>query len=68
MPSKYQSHYPENWSNIALEVKQSVGWRCSKGRLQCILRPRDDTRKLTRSLRMEQMQPYTEEMVELDKQ
>lgn len=30
MPSKSQSRYPLNWSHIALEVKQSVGWRCSK--------------------------------------
>ncbi|WP_414571845.1 hypothetical protein [Nostoc sp. CCY 9925] len=67
MPSKSQSRYPENWSDIALDVKQHVGWRCFKCRLQCI-RPLDDTKKLTRSLKMEQMQPYTEEMVELDKQ
>jgi hypothetical protein len=25
MPSKSQSRYPENWSDIALDVKQSVG-------------------------------------------
>ncbi|MHC0067112.1 hypothetical protein ACWATR_30100 [Nostoc sp. UIC 10890] len=67
MPSKSQSRYPENWSAITLDVKQSVGWHCSKCQLKCI-RPGDDTKKLTCSLRMEQMQPYTEEMVELDKQ
>lgn len=33
-------------SDITLDVKQSVGWRCSKCRLQCI-RPGDDTKKLT---------------------
>ncbi|MEH2408037.1 HNH endonuclease [Nostoc sp.] len=51
MPSKSQVRYPENWSDIALDVKQSVDWRCSKCRLQCI-RPRDDTSKISRSLRM----------------
>ncbi|MBD2527849.1 HNH endonuclease [Nostoc sp. UIC 10607] len=51
MPRKSQQRYPENWSDIALEVKQSVGWRCSKCGLQCI-RPDDDTSELTRSLRM----------------
>lgn len=51
MPKKSQSRYPENWSDIALDVKESVGWRCSKCRLQCI-RPGDDTSELTRSLRM----------------
>ncbi|MCC5653783.1 HNH endonuclease [Nostoc sp. XA013] len=51
MPRKSQVRYPENWSDIALEVKQSVGWRCSKCGLQCI-RPGDDTSELSRSLRM----------------
>ncbi len=50
MPKKSQSRYPLNWSDIALEVKQSVSWRCSKCGLQCI-RPDDDTSELTRSLR-----------------
>ncbi|MBD2534870.1 HNH endonuclease [Nostoc flagelliforme FACHB-838] len=50
MPQKSQSRYPENWPDIALEVKQSVDWRCSKCQLQCI-RPGDDTSELSRSLR-----------------
>jgi 5-methylcytosine-specific restriction endonuclease McrA len=50
MPQKSQSRYPENWSDIALLVKQSVGWRCSKCGLQCI-RPGDDTSELSRSKR-----------------
>jgi len=51
MPKKSQSRYPLNWSDIALEVKQSVDWRCSLCGLQCI-RPDDDTSELSRSLRM----------------
>ncbi|MBL1203129.1 MAG: HNH endonuclease [Nostoc sp. GBBB01] len=51
MPKKSQSRYPLNWLDIALEIKQSVGWRCSKCGLQCI-RPGDDTSELSRSLRM----------------
>lgn len=51
MPKKSQSRYPGNWSDIALDVKQSVDWRCSKCGLQCI-RPGDDTSELSRSLRM----------------
>ena len=50
MPSKSQSRYPLNWSDIAVDIKQSVGWRCSKCGLQCI-RPGDDTSELSRSLR-----------------
>lgn len=30
MLRKFQSRYPENWSDIVLEVKQSVDWCCSK--------------------------------------
>ncbi|WP_392476235.1 HNH endonuclease [Nostoc sp. C110] len=51
MPRKSQVRYPENWSDIAVDIKQSVGWRCSKCGLQCI-RPGDDTSELSRSLRM----------------
>jgi 5-methylcytosine-specific restriction endonuclease McrA len=51
MPRKSQQRYPQNWSDIAFEVKQSVGWRCSKCQLQCI-RPGDDTSQLSRRERM----------------
>ncbi|MFW9264185.1 HNH endonuclease [Nostoc sp. CALU 546] len=51
MPRKPSERYPLNWSDIALDIKQSVNWRCSKCGLQCI-RPDDDTSKLERSLRM----------------
>lgn len=51
MPSKSQQRYPQNWLDIALDIKQSVNWRCSKCGLQCI-RPGDDTSKLERSQRM----------------
>jgi hypothetical protein len=50
MPKKSRERYPQNWSDIALEIKQEVNWRCSKCGLQCI-RPGDDTKKLTRSQR-----------------
>ncbi|MEG4443436.1 HNH endonuclease [Microcoleus sp. AT9_B5] len=30
--------YPDNWSEIALSVKENAGWRCAKCRQQC-LRP-----------------------------
>lgn len=51
MLKKYHERYPNNWSDIALEVKQSVDWRCSKCGLQCI-RPGDNISKLSRSQRM----------------
>ena len=51
MPKNYRLRYPEDWSNIACCVKQSVNWRCSKCGLQCI-RPGDDTSNLSRSERM----------------
>lgn len=30
--------YPDNWSEIALSIKENAGWRCAKCRQQC-LRP-----------------------------
>jgi 5-methylcytosine-specific restriction endonuclease McrA len=51
MPKNYRLRYPENWSDIALNVKQSVNWRCSKCGLQCI-RPGEDTSGMSRSQRM----------------
>jgi hypothetical protein len=30
--------YPDNWSEIALSVKENAGWRCAKCHQQC-LRP-----------------------------
>lgn len=43
----YRQRYPENWSDIALAVKESSGWRCRHCGRQC-LRP-GETKNLTRS-------------------
>jgi Fe-S-cluster containining protein len=43
--------YPENWSDLALAVKQEAKWCCQKCGLKCI-DPGEDTSKLTRSERM----------------
>ena len=45
------SRYPENWNDIALKVKETAQWKCSKCGLQC-LKPSDDVSKLSKSERM----------------
>jgi 5-methylcytosine-specific restriction endonuclease McrA len=42
--------YPDNWQEIALSVKESAKWCCTKCRQQC-LRPGDGTKGLTKSER-----------------
>jgi predicted HNH restriction endonuclease len=51
MLKKSHNRYPENWADIAFEVKQSADWKCSKCNLQCI-RPGNSTKGLSRSERM----------------
>lgn len=43
----HRQRYPTNWSDIALAVKESSGWRCSHCGRQC-LRP-GEHKKFTRS-------------------
>jgi hypothetical protein len=40
--------YPDNWSEIALSVKEAAGWRCSRCGSKCF-RPGERPSKLTRS-------------------
>ncbi|WP_084227207.1 HNH endonuclease [Nostoc sp. KVJ20] len=44
------SLYPDNWSEIATEVKQQAQWHCQKCGLQCIP-PGEKTSHITRSKR-----------------
>ncbi|MCC5661350.1 HNH endonuclease [Nostoc sp. XA010] len=44
------SLYPDNWSEIATDVKQQAQWRCQKCGLHCIA-PGEKTSHLTRSKR-----------------
>lgn len=30
-----KSRYPENWKQIAMEVKEAAGWKCKKCGIQC---------------------------------
>ncbi len=46
-----QHRYPENWSEIALAIKQAAHWRCAKCGVQCI-KPGDKTTHLSRGERM----------------
>lgn len=43
----YRKRYPDNWSDIALAVKESCNWRCRHCGKQC-LRP-GENKNLTRS-------------------
>ena len=43
-----RQRYPNNWSDIALSVKEAAGWRCARCRRQC-LRPGEKPKHLTRS-------------------
>jgi predicted HNH restriction endonuclease len=43
-----RQRYPENWSDIALSVKQAADWRCRHCRKQC-LRPGEKPKDFTRS-------------------
>jgi hypothetical protein len=43
-----RQRYPENWSDIALSVKEAAGWRCRRCSKQCI-RPGEKPKELTRS-------------------
>ncbi|NEP00856.1 MAG: HNH endonuclease [Symploca sp. SIO2E9] len=52
MPN-YRHRYPDNWSDIALAVKEAAGWRCAKCGWQC-LKPGEKTPHLSRSERMAQ--------------
>ena len=45
------SRYPDNWDEIANQLKQQADWKCSKCRMQC-LKPDDDISSLTKSERM----------------
>jgi hypothetical protein len=45
-----RQRYPDNWSDIALAVKEAVGWRCRHCGKQC-LRPGEKSDGLTRSER-----------------
>jgi 5-methylcytosine-specific restriction endonuclease McrA len=45
------SRYPNNWQEIAFNIKQQSGWKCCKCGMQCI-KPNEDTSKLTKSERM----------------
>ena len=45
------SRYPKNWTEIALKVKETAQWKCSKCGLEC-LKPSDDVSKLSKSERM----------------
>ena len=46
-----QHRYPENWSEIALAIKQAAHWRCAKCGVQCI-KPGEKTNHLSRGERM----------------
>ncbi|NEP02465.1 MAG: HNH endonuclease [Symploca sp. SIO2E9] len=52
MPN-YRHRYPDNWSDIAIAVKEAAGWRCAKCGWQCQL-PGEKTPHLSRSERMAQ--------------
>jgi hypothetical protein len=43
-----RQRYPNNWSDIALSVKEAAGWCCKRCRRQC-LRPGEKPQHLTRS-------------------
>lgn len=45
-----KERYPDNWTQIALAIKEEAQWRCAKCGLQCI-KPHEDTSKLTKSER-----------------
>jgi hypothetical protein len=45
------SRYPNNWSEIALKLKQQANWKCEKCGLQCLM-PNDDVSRLSKSERM----------------
>ena len=44
----HRQRYPDNWSDIALAVKESSGWHCRHCGRQC-LRPGEKPDSLTRS-------------------
>lgn len=43
--------YPEDWTDIAIAVKNKSSWKCEKCGLQCI-KPGEDTSRLSRSERV----------------
>lgn len=45
------SRYPNNWQEIARQIKEKAGWKCSHCQMQC-LKPNDDVSSLTKSERM----------------
>jgi hypothetical protein len=45
------SRYPNNWNEIAYQVKEAAQWRCAKCGMQC-LRPGDDVSRMSKSERM----------------
>jgi len=47
---KRADRYPENWGDIARQVKEKAGWRCQKCGLQC-LSPTDGAAGMGRSQR-----------------
>ncbi len=46
-----KSRYPDNWEEIAFNIKSEANWKCAKCGMQCI-KPEDDVSKLTKSERM----------------
>ncbi len=45
-----RQRYPDNWSDIALSIKEAALWRCRHCGKQCLL-PADNKKDLTRSER-----------------
>ena len=43
-----RQRYPDNWSDIALSIKEAASWRCRHCGKQCLL-PGDNKNDLTRS-------------------